>query len=158
MRSLAVTLALACSGCGAVTGLDVGGGSAAGGGPTASIAPAPCETVSTRTLYAGPDSAYGAAAVADQGTVGLLFCSDDPVAYRGLRFARLAFLSPQPIDTWIPLITGSPIITQAGVAAMGGAFFAAWVDETGFVHVGRMGKGALDTDVIVGGSPGLDAA
>jgi len=153
-------MALACAGCGAATGLDVAGGAAGGGGdgagPPRSLAPAPCQVVSSWTLYAGLDDAYGAAAATNDGAVGLLFWSDSPMS-RELRFTRLDFSAPQVISSWITL-TATPIITEAGIASLGGAFFAAWVDETSRVHVGRLGEGALESDVVVGASLGLVSA
>jgi hypothetical protein len=137
-----------------VSGLDVGGGGATTSAPAPTLSPQPCQPVSSWTLYAGLDDAYGAAVVADAGRAGLLFWSDDLAGPRDLRFTRIDLLAPTTIDTWITL-TSTSLITQAGVAVLHGAFHAAWVDEAARVHVGRLGAGALETDVVIAGALGL---
>lgn len=152
-------MALLCAGCGAVTGLDVAGGAAGGGegaGQPGTLTPAPCQEVRSWTLYAGPDDAYGAAAVTNAGTVGLLFWSDAPMA-RELRFTTIDFSSPTMISSWVTL-TATPVMSQSGIAWSGGAFHAAWIDDAARVHVGRLGTGALESDVVVGNAAGYVSA
>ena len=143
---------LVIAGCGARNGLEVGGGASSGaGGGGASITAAACSTTWRGPIYEGDDSAYAAAIAYGDGEVVIAWWSDPGAGDRTLRLSTTSFDPSARITTWRSLVA-SPILSQAGVARLGDAFYAGFVDESRVVHVTRLSDDGAATDGIVASS------